>query len=140
MQAFRNYQTIRYARIRAIELREGPAKPGDDILLSVITGGRHAATDLRLVDADNDNEPDSKLNLFVQNAFRIWQETSQNTFVRPDGKPFDLPGAAQMIFSDLGTIKVEKSRGCSAYRWIWDELIHMGVPASEIAFMRLTEA
>ncbi|TIU28672.1 MAG: lactate dehydrogenase, partial [Mesorhizobium sp.] len=43
---------------------------------------------------------------------------------------------AQMIFSDLGTIGVEKSRGFSAYRWIRDELVRRGVPASEIAFMQ----
>ncbi|WP_018240611.1 helicase-related protein [Ensifer sp. BR816] len=135
-QAFKNYQTILDARIKAIELREGPAQPGDDILLSVITDGRHAAIDLRLVDPANDNEPDNKLNLLVQNAYRIWQETSQSRFVRPDGKPFDLPGAAQMIFCDLGTINVEKKRGFSAYRWIRDELVRLGVPASEIAFMQ----
>jgi hypothetical protein len=47
-----------------------------------------------------------------------------------------LPGAAQMIFSDLGTISVEKSRGFSAYRWIRDELVRLGVPPGEIAFMQ----
>jgi N12 class adenine-specific DNA methylase/adenine-specific DNA methylase len=135
-QAFKKYQTILDARIKAIEMREGPAQPGDDILLSVITDGRHAAIDLRLVDPDSENEPDNKLNLLVQNAFRIWQETSQRTYLRPDGKPFDIPGAAQMIFSDLGTINVEKTRGFSAYRWIRDELVRMGVPQSEIAFMQ----
>ena len=41
-----------------------------------------------------------------------------------------------MIFSDLGTISVEKSRGFSAYRWIRGELVRRGVPASEIAFMQ----
>jgi N12 class adenine-specific DNA methylase/adenine-specific DNA methylase len=135
-QAFKNYQTILDARIRAIEMREGPAKPGDDILLSVITDGRHAAIDLRLVDADGDNEPDNKLNLLVQNAFSIWQATGERTYVRSDGKAFDLPGAAQMIFSDLGTMNVEKSRGFSAYRWIRDELVRLGVPPAEIAFMQ----
>ena len=135
-QAFKIYQTILAARIKAIETREGPAKPGDDILLSVITDGRHAAIDLRLVDPDNDNEPDNKLNLLVENAHRIWGETAARTYLRPDGKPFDLPGAAQMIFSDLGTINVEKSRGFSAYRWIRDELVRRGVPPSEIAFMQ----
>ena len=135
-QAFKNYQTILDARIKAIEMREGPAQPGDDILLSVITDGRHAAIDLRLVDADTDNEPDNKLNLLVRNAYRIWKETAQRTYLRPDGKPFDLPGAAQMIFSDLGTINVEMTRGFSVYRWIRDELVRMGVPASEIAFMQ----
>ncbi|RUV67601.1 MAG: lactate dehydrogenase [Mesorhizobium sp.] len=134
--AFKRYQVLLDARIKAIEEREGPPEPGDDILLSVITDGRHAAIDLRLVDADNDNEADNKLNDLVSNAFRIWQETAGNDYVRPDGKPFELSGAAQMIFSDLGTISVEKTRGFSAYRWIRDELIRMGVPASEIAFMQ----
>ena len=133
---FKAYQQLLETRIKAIEQREGPAQPGDDILLSVITDGRHAAIDLRLVIPAYDNEPDNKLNLLIQNAFRIWQETSSNTYLRPDGKPYDLPGAAQMIFSDLGTINVEKTRGFSAYRWIRDELIRLGVPPSEIAYMQ----
>ncbi|TIR50624.1 MAG: lactate dehydrogenase [Mesorhizobium sp.] len=134
--AFKRYQVLLDERIKAIEMRDRPPEPGDDILLSVITDGRHAAIDLRLVNPDNDNEPDNKLNLLVSNAFRIWTETEANTYVRPDGKPFELTGAAQMIFSDLGTISVEKTRGFSAYRWIRDELVRMGVPPSEIAFMQ----
>ncbi|TIQ41827.1 MAG: lactate dehydrogenase [Mesorhizobium sp.] len=134
--AFKHYQMVLDARIKAIEERDRPPEPGDDILLSVITDGRHAAIDLRLVDADNDNEPDNKLNKLIAVALHIWRATAGHTYVRHDGKPFELPGAAQMIFSDLGTISVEKSRGFSAYRWIRDELIRMGVPASEIAFMQ----
>ena len=133
---FKLYQQVLEARIKAIEKREGPAQPGDDIPLSVITDGRHAAIDLRLVDSGNDNEPDNKLNKLIANALRIWRETGQNEYLTREGKPFDLPGAAQMIFSDLGTISVEKSRGFSAYRWIRDELIRLGVPASEIAFVQ----
>ena len=82
----------------AVEARDRPAEPGDDILLSVITDGRHAAIDMRLVDPDNGNEPDNKLNDLVGNAWRIWSETADSTYVRPDGKVFELPGAAQMIF------------------------------------------
>ncbi len=134
--AFKAYQRLLDARITAIEQRDRPPEPGDDILLSVITDGRHAAIDLRLVDPDNDNEPGNKLNQLVANAFRIWQETAENTYVRGDGKPYELPGAAQMIFSDLGTLGVEKSRGFSAYRWIRDELVRLGVPAAEIAFIQ----
>ncbi|PPQ16137.1 lactate dehydrogenase [Bradyrhizobium sp. AC87j1] len=134
--AFKRYQALLDARIKVIETRDRPPEPGDDILLSVITDGRHAAIDLRLVDPDSHNEPNNKLNLLVGNAFRVWKETSENTYVRADGKPYELPGAAQMIFSDLGTISVEKTRGFSAYRWIRDELVRMGVPGSEIAFMQ----
>lgn len=135
-QAFKHYQMVLAARIAEIEKRDRPPEPGDDILLSVITDGRHAAIDLRLVDADNDNEADNKLNNLISNALNIWRATANNDYIRHDGKPFELPGAAQMIFSDLGTISVEKSRGFSAYRWIRDELIRMGVPASQIAFMQ----
>ncbi|WP_374818590.1 lactate dehydrogenase [Brucella grignonensis] len=135
-QAFKHYQMVLAARIAEIEKRDRPPEPGDDILLSVITDGRHAAIDLRLVDADNDNEADNKLNALISNAFNIWKATAGNAYLRHDGKPFEMPGAAQMIFSDLGTISVEKSRGFSAYRWIRDELIRMGVPAREIAFMQ----
>ncbi|RWE27578.1 N-6 DNA methylase [Mesorhizobium sp.] len=134
--AFKRYQLVLAERIKAIEMRDRPPEPGDDILLSVITDGRHAAIDLRLVDPDNEDEPDNKLNLLVSNAFHIWKETADSAYVRPDGKPYELAGAAQMIFSDLGTINVEKTRGFSAYRWIRDELIRLGVPASEIAFMQ----
>ena len=134
--AFKRYQTLLGERIKAIEERDRAPEPGDDILLSVITDGRHAAIDLRLVDPDNDNEADNKLNLLVGNAFRIWNETAESSYTRTDGKPFELPGAAQMIFSDLGTISVEKSRGFSAYRWIRDELVRLGVPPGEIAFMQ----
>ncbi|NTH16533.1 lactate dehydrogenase [Agrobacterium rhizogenes] len=135
-QTFKHYQMVLAERIKAIEEREGPPQPGDDILLSVITDGRHAAIDLRLVDADNDNEADNKLNNLISNAFNIWKATEGSTYLRHDGKSFELTGAAQMIFSDLGTISVEKTRGFSAYRWIRDELIRLGVPASEIAFMQ----
>ncbi|MGO7401974.1 lactate dehydrogenase (plasmid) [Rhizobium ruizarguesonis] len=134
--AFKTYQKQLDARIKAIEMREGPAKPGDDILLSVITDGRHAAIDLRLVDQGMGNETTNKLNALVANAHRIWKETGQAEYLRKDGKPFDRPGAGQLIFSDLGTINVEASRGFSAYRWIRDELVRLGVPACEIAFMQ----
>ncbi|KQV83416.1 DEAD/DEAH box helicase family protein [Rhizobium sp. Root1220] len=133
---FKTYQQTLGSRIKLIEQREGPAKPGDDILLSVITDGRHAAIDLRFVVPAAGNEEDNKLNLLVLNAHRIWKETGKAIYRRPDGKDFDLPGAAQMIFSDLGTINVEKTRGFSAYRFIRDELIRLGVPAAEIAFMQ----
>lgn len=41
-----------------------------------------------------------------------------------------------MIFSDLGTINVVKTRGFSAYRWIRDELIRLGVAPEEIVYMQ----
>jgi len=157
--AFKAYQRVLDERIKLIEERDGPPEPGDDILLAVITDGRHAAIDLRFVlgqESKHDHpklrpltakaeqlwaempadDVCNKLNLLIQNAHRIWVETSANRYVQPDGTPYPLPGAVQMIFSDLGTLNVEAKRGFSAYRWIKQELVRLGVPEGEIAFMQ----
>lgn len=110
--SFKTYQRILETRIKAIEERDRPPQPGDDILLSVITDGRHAAIDLRLVMPTIDDEPDNKLNLLVRNAYRIWKETSETRYLRQDGKPYDLPGAAQMIFP-ISARSMSKNRGVS---------------------------
>jgi hypothetical protein len=77
----------------------------------VITNGHHAAIDLRAVMPAVDNEQEKKLNLLIRDASKIWLETSENTYHRPNGKPCELPGTAQMIFCELGTINVEKVKG-----------------------------
>ncbi|MFZ1425795.1 MAG: helicase-related protein, partial [Geminicoccaceae bacterium] len=134
--AFKAYQRRLDGRIKAIEARRGQPEKGQDILLSVITDGRHAAIDLRLVDPDAVDEPENKLNLLIANVHRIWRETATRRYRRPDGSFDLLPGAGQLIFSDLGTLSVEASRGFSAYRWIKHRLVRLGVPAAEIAFMQ----
>ena len=134
--AFKDYQRHLAQRIEAIESRKGKVQKGDDILLSVITDGRHAAIDMRLVWHGSDDEPANKLNKLIDNVHRIWAETAAQSYLRPDGTPYPIPGAGQMIFSDLGTISVEATRGFSAYRWIRQQLIARGVPAGQIAFMQ----
>jgi N12 class adenine-specific DNA methylase len=134
--AFKDYQQHLAHRIKAIEARTGRIQKGDDILLAVITDGRHAAIDMRLVRHGSENEPENKLNKLIGNVHRIWTETAAQTYRRPDGTPYPIPGAGQMIFSDLGTINVEATRGFSAYRWIKQQLIACGVPAGQIAFMQ----
>ena len=57
---------------------------GDDILLSVITDGRHAAIDMRLVWPTAD-EPANKLNKLIGTVHRIWHETAAHSYRRPDG-------------------------------------------------------
>ncbi|MBW4025582.1 MAG: lactate dehydrogenase [Proteobacteria bacterium] len=134
--AFRDYQSLLADRISEIESRTGKVQKGDDILLSVITDGRHAAIDMRLVGFASENEPENKLNMLIANVYRIWQETADHAYVKEDGTPYPIKGAGQLIFSDLGTITVEAKRGFSAYRWIRQELIRLGVPGSEIAYMQ----
>ena len=134
--AFKEFQRHLARRIEAIEARTGRVRKGDDILLSVITDGRHAAIDMRLVWPASADEPANKLNKLIDTVHRIWAETAARTYLRPDGTPYPLPGAGQLIFSDLGTLSVEATRGFSAYRWIREQLIARGVPAGQIAFMQ----
>ena len=133
---FRAYQIVLAERIEAIKNRTGKVQKGDDILLSVITDGRHAAIDMRLARLTAGNDDDNKLNRMIRNVLRIWIESSRLRFKQPDGTPFPIPGGAQMIFSDLGTLAAEGKRGFSAYAWIKAELIRLGVPAAEIAIMQ----
>ncbi|MGD9811022.1 MAG: helicase-related protein [Sphingobium sp.] len=134
---FKAYQRELAGRIKAIENRSGRPQKGDDILLSVITDGRHSAIDLRFVDPAMGSEEGNKLNLLIENVHRIWGETSDYRYTDPEtGRPYPLPGAVQMIFSDLGTEAALETRGFSAYVWIRDRLIEMGVPADQIAFMQ----
>jgi len=134
--AFKAYQGRLAARITAIEGRTGKPRKGDDIILSVINDGRHAAIDLRLVEPDHPNEPGNKINACIDNIARIWEETADARYRRPDGALYETPGAAQMVFSDLGTPAAEAKRGFSPYHWIRDELVARGIPASHIAFMQ----
>lgn len=136
-EPFKAYQRVLAKRIKAIEARSGRPQKGDDIILSVITDGRHSAIDLRFVDAGIGNEEGNKLNLLIENVHRIWRETGDHRYTDPEtGKPYELPGAVQMIFSDLGTEAAIETRGFSAYVWIRDRLIAMGIPADQIAFMQ----
>jgi N12 class adenine-specific DNA methylase len=134
--AFKAYQKVLGARIKAIKERHGKVQKGDDILLSVITDGRHAAIDMRFVLPDYEDEPGNKLNALIAKVHRIWSDTAERRYTRLDGTPYLLPGGAQMVFSDLGTLNVEATRGFSAYRWIKDRLVALGVPHTQIAFMQ----
>ncbi len=72
---------------------------------------------MRLVDPDNGNEPDNKLNKLVSNALPHLKETAANTYLAADWQAFRTSGAAQLIFSDLGTRSTSRRReGFSAYR------------------------
>ena len=134
--AFKAYQRVLAERIAKIEERKGKPQKGDDILLSVITDGRHASIDMQFVLPDYEDEPGNKLNLMINNVHAIWTRTSDRRYSRPDGIPYALRGGAQMIFSDLGTLNVETTRGFSAYRWIKTRLVELGIPAAQIAFMQ----
>jgi len=122
-------------RMDAIAERRGKPQKGDDILLTVINDGRHAAIDMRLVDPNLPNDKDSKLNLLVDNVYRIWSETKRQPLYKTangkyDDKPADIGPATQMIFANLG---IGTAREFNVYKYIVSELQRRGVPRDEIA-------
>lgn len=119
----RNYKKSLAKRIKDIEDRKGPPQKGDDIILTVITDGRHAALDDRYIDPYAPERPDSKMGLLLERVQAIWQESKQEK-------------STQMIFCDAGLPGMEEKRGFSVYTHIKRELIKRGVPEHEIAFMQ----
>ncbi len=135
--AFREAQVGIAERIAVIEQHKGPPRKGEDNILCVINDGRLLAIDPRMLDRTRPSEPETKLNVLIENAFAIWKETADIVYTDPEtGEPHPRPGATQMIFSDLGVPSSENRRGFSAYNWIRSRLIELGVPAHEIAFMQ----
>jgi N12 class adenine-specific DNA methylase len=105
---------------RAEALKSGRVDPRIDNMLKITTEGRKAALDLRLMLPHLPDDPQSKVNLAVENIHRIWEM----------GKGDRL---AQLVFCDLST---PQDRGFSVYRDIADKLERLGVPAREIAFIQ----
>lgn len=101
---------------RAEHVKSGDVARTEDNMLKITTDGRKAALDMRLVDSDAADEPNSKLNTCVRNVFDIWRDNERLT---------------QLIFLDQSTPK----EGFNLYDDIKDKLIKRGVPSTEIAFV-----
>ncbi len=133
---YKAYQQQLDSRIKAIRNRKGPPKPGDDIILSVISDGRFSAIDMRFVDPTRPSDPNSKLNTIIEKLARKYHETKDWQYGAA-GKPDDLPGASLMLFTDIGLgAQSAANRGFDMRDWIVRELIARGVKPEHLAFMR----
>ena len=124
-------------RLQAIKARKGPPEKGDDILLTVIGDGRHAAIDPRFVENTQSGTP-SKLNKMLANVVQIWKDSEDTQFYDPASnyeKPSFRGPATQMIFCNLG-INPREPTGFSAYDWMKEYLRRAGIPPAEVAFIR----
>ncbi len=101
---------------RADLVKLGAVPRTEDNMLKITTDGRKAALDMRLVDPDAEDDPNSKLNNCVKNVFKIWSEHEKLT---------------QLVFLDQSTPK----DGFNLYDDIKQKLINLGVPKDEIAFV-----
>jgi len=105
---------------RAEVLRTGRVDPRVDNMLKITTEGRKAALDLRLMKPGLPDDPQSKVNLAVENVHRIWEGNKEGRLT-------------QLVFCDLST---PQDRGFSVYRDMADKLTRLGIPESEIAFIQ----
>lgn len=129
--AMKSYQRGLQARLEAIAQRSGRPKPGDDIILNVITDGIFATIDERFFAPHLPPNYDNKLNRAIQKAAEIYHATSANEYKLADGSVSPIRGATQMMFLDR---RKRANNPFDAYVWMRDELVRMGVPRQEIAF------
>lgn len=102
------------------EIIRNGCDPRIDNMLLVTNDGRKAALDLRMIDPNMPDLPNSKINLAVENIYRIWLENKEDKLT-------------QLVFCDLSTPKNDGT--FNVYDDIKNKLIQKGIPEDEIEFI-----
>ena len=105
---------------RAADIHSGIVDASVDNMLCVTNDGRKIGLDVRLMNPMLPDDPNSKLNVCVQNVLKIWE----------DGKDQKL---TQLLFCDLSTPKNDGN--FNVYDDIRKKLVVAGVPENEIEFI-----
>lgn len=100
-------------------IRDG-CDPREDNMLLVTNDGRKAALDLRIIDPSMPDLSNSKINMAIDNIYRIWLENKEDKLT-------------QLVFCDLSTPKNDGT--FNVYDDIKNKLIQRGVPEDEIEFI-----
>ena len=85
-------QMVQELSERAAKVHSGAIAPTEDNMLKITSDGRKLGLDQRVINPDLPDDPNSKVNLCVDNIHRIWQ----------DGQADKL---TQLVFCDLSTPK-----------------------------------
>lgn len=105
---------------RAEKVRNGMVDATVDNMLKITNDGRKLALDQRLTDDLLPDDPESKVNLCLDNIHRIWKSSSEQK-------------STQLVFCDLSTPHGDGK--FNVYDDLKAKLIRMGVPEAEIAFI-----
>ena len=105
---------------RAEKVRSGGLDPRIDNMLKITNDGRKCALDQRLINDMLPDAPESKVNLCVENAFKVWQDSSPKK-------------GTQLIFCDLSTPKADGT--FNVYDDLREKLTAKGIPQEEIVFI-----
>lgn len=129
---------------RADEVNSGSVDPSQDNMLKITGDGRKLGLDPRLISPDFEDNPNTKLNVCVNNVFDIYTDTAKDKLT-------------QIVFCDLGVPSkntgndsskeqndnksvaeldsLEETGKFCVYDDIRDKLIAKGIPATEIAYI-----
>lgn len=129
---------------RADEVNSGSVDPSQDNMLKITGDGRKLGLDPRLISPDFEDDPNTKLNVCVNNVFDIYTDTAKDKLT-------------QIVFCDLGVPSkntgndsskeqndnksvaeldsLEETGKFCVYDDIRDKLIAKGIPATEIAYI-----
>lgn len=129
---------------RADEVNSGSVDPSQDNMLKITSDGRKLGLDPRLISPDFEDDPNTKLNVCVNNVFDIYTDTAKDKLT-------------QIVFCDLGVPSkntgndsskeqndnksvaeldsLEETGKFCVYDDIRDKLIAKGIPATEIAYI-----
>ena len=119
---------------RAEAIRSGLVDPSEDNMLVVSTDGRKASLDLRLVGLDAPESEYSKLAIATETISRIYHENKDNIYLDATGSQSEIPGALQIVFSDISTPNGDNR--WTAYESLRDSLVAAGVPRGMIRFVQ----
>jgi N12 class adenine-specific DNA methylase len=103
----------RYERLRSQRV-----DPREDNALAITTDGRKLALDARMLSAEAEDHPESKLNALVDRVEAIWRGTTNTR-------------GTQIVFCDMGVRRTPW--GYSAYGEVIDKLVTLGIPRDQIA-------
>jgi len=116
---------------RAETVKSRGVDPTEDNMLKIVTDGRKAALDMRLV-SDHATGQSSKLDAAATTiAARYVQHRGDTYLDSVTGDPSPRPGALQLVFCDLGT----PSKSWNVYDELRDLLVSRGVPREEVRFI-----
>ena len=105
---------------RAEKVRNGMVDATVDNMLKITNDGRKLALDQRLTDELLPDDPESKVNLCLDNIHRIWESSKEQK-------------STQLVFCDLSTPHGDGK--FNVYDDLKAKLIRMGIPEAEIAFI-----
>ena len=123
---------------RAEAIRTKRVDPREDNMLKLTGEARLMAIDPRLIDKTAPNDPRTKLNLCIDNLYRVWEDTAADRLTQLVFCDVSTPGAKDVIeMQEVSEGKFEMIPGqiVNVYHEIKMRLMERGVPENEIAFI-----